>query len=203
MIKTRTVLCSVILAAGAVAAVRPFAPQEMPQPVEQHKLLLQGVGEWEGTITMDSMGGMSSPATDSVSAVGGFWTTSVFKSDFNGMAFQGASTAGYDSKKGAYVGTWIDSMTSHLTLMTGHFDGDKNALVMEWEGPNMMGEMTPHRSETVYRADAYVSKFYEGKDAGTLSMTIAMKRKSAAIDANADKDADADDGGQQSDADKR
>ncbi len=163
----------------------------MPEVTDHHKRVQASVGEWEGTITMfmPDTEPQAMPASETVSALGPYWTTSAFTSDMGGMAFQGASTLGYDSDKKQYVGTWIDSTTTYLTVMHGEFDAAKNALVMHWQGPNWMagGGLVDFRSETVTRGDAYVSTFFMGGADGAKHMEIKMKRKAAAVDAASDK----------------
>lgn len=192
MLRTRHALLTLALTAGAVAAVRPFVAQDMPQPTDEHRMVLGAVGEWEGNLTM-YMPGMeptTAPCSETVTAVGEFWTTSRFTMEFMDMPFTGVGCNGYDTKKKKFVGTWIDSMTTSLSVMEGDFDKAKNALVMRWTAPDpATGEMIQHRSETVFRADAYVMQMFQG-EGGEKTMEIKMKRKAAATDANADKDAD-------------
>jgi hypothetical protein len=192
--KTRVLLLTLALSAGAFAAVRPMLVQEpeMPEVTEHHKRILSGVGDWEGTITMFIPGMPSEPmpAQEKVEACGPYWTTSTFTSDMGGMEFMGKSSLGYDSDKKQYVGTWIDSTTTNLTVMSGEFDAKKNMLITRWKGPNWTGDgaMVDFRNETVVRADASVSTFYAGDGEGTKHMEIKLKRKAAkAIDADAPK----------------
>lgn len=190
--KTRVLLLSLVLSAGAYATVRPLLFQEpsMPEVTEHHKRILAGVGEWEGTITMHipEMEPQTMPAQETVEAVGEYWTTSTFTADM-GMPFIGKSSLGYDSDKKQYVGTWIDSTTTHLVVMNGEFDAKKNALIMRWKAPNWLddGASADFRSETIQRADAFVSTFFVGEGEGMKHMEIKMKRKTAATDAAADK----------------
>lgn len=175
---TVSVALSLLLAAGAWATYRPAQDMPMPTPGAEHAELLKGVGEWSGTLTMLAPG-MSqdpTPCREWVSAIGELWTTSTFKCDFGGMAFVGSGSLGYDTEKKAYVGTWIDSMTTRLTVMEGNKDAARKALVMHYEAPNPMdGKLTKHRIETVHEsADAYTSTFYMGD---AKHMVIAMKRK--------------------------
>lgn len=183
MSRTRIVLASLALTAGAFAATRPFAAQEpqMPEVTAQHKHVLAGVGEWEGTFTMFMPGSepMVYPCQETVVAVGDYWTTSSFRSDMGGMPFAGASTLGYDSEKKQFVGTWLDSTSTSLTIMHGEHNADSNTLVMRWQGPNWMGDgsLVDFRMESVQRGDAMVSSFSMGD--GPKHMEIKMKRKAA------------------------
>jgi hypothetical protein len=191
--KTRVLVLSLVLSAGAFATVRPMLFQEhaMPEVTEHHKRVLSAVGEWEGTITvhMPGMDPQTMPAHETVEAVGPYWAASSFAAGEGAMGFTGKSTLGYDNEKKHYVGTWIDSTTTYLTVMHGEFDAQKNALIMRWKGPNWLGDgkETDQRSETVQRADAMVSTFYMGSGEGTKSIEIKLKRKAAAIDGGADK----------------
>ena len=47
-------------------------------------------------------------------------------------------TLGYNSEKGTYQGTWIDSMHDLLWNYTGTMDATGTILTLEAEGPNMM-----------------------------------------------------------------
>jgi len=100
----------------------------MPQPTEEHELLLKSVGTWDvaGKFWMEGPGSdpMATTGTEVVTALGGFWITSVYTSEFFGMPFEGHCGATYDTIKQQYVTTWRDSMSSTLFHMTGQMEGD-------------------------------------------------------------------------------
>ncbi len=126
---------------------------EMPQPTEQHRLVLGGVGTWNVDCTY-WMGPqeMKCRAKETVEAVGGFWTVSRFESDFMGMPFVGRCTLGWDGMANEFVGVWVDSMSPHMFAMRGTFDAAKHVLTMKARGPNMQtGEMTDFRMVTTFR----------------------------------------------------
>jgi hypothetical protein len=187
MLRRRIATCLFTLAAGslAIAAVRPalFQEPQAPQPTEQHEFLLQGVGSWEGTIQMfmPGMEGEPTPATETIEAIGSFWTRSKFESTFAGMPFVGSGCTGYDPAKKAFVATWVDNTTTSLTLMEGKLDPKTNTLTMRWQAPDMAtGAMTAHRSELVVKKDTYTMTFYMGEGEGMKAMVIDMKRKGTA-----------------------
>ena len=62
---------------------------------------------------------MTIKGTESVRKVGDFWIVSEVKATLFDAPFTGVMTLGFDSQKKKYVGTWIDSMHSHLL----HYDG--------------------------------------------------------------------------------
>lgn len=177
----------------AFAAVRS-APwfQEAVEPLEQHELVQEGVGEWSGTMTMHMPGmpePMKWPCSESVAAVGELWTVSTFEMDMMGMPFTGSSTFGYDPAKEKFVGTWVDSMTTTLTLMEGEWDDEAGAIVMHYDMADEAGKLRPVRLETTTGDDAYSSKFYDvSGEAPALMMQIDMQRKGqSAIDAGSSK----------------
>jgi hypothetical protein len=175
-----------ILAAGAigVAATRStLFTQEMPMPAEQHKVLLSNVGDWTGTLTayMPGMPTEPTPATEQIVAIGGFWLRSQFECKFMGEPYVGTGVQGYDTEKNKYIGTWCDSMSSYLAVMEGEMDATGKKLTMHWIAPDMTGNMIPHRSETVFSKDSYVSTFFMSADTKEKSMVIDMKRKGKAV----------------------
>ena len=191
MLQPRKLLLTATLAVcGVVYAATPLM-QGPVQPTEHHERVMKGVGHWKGTMTM-SMPGMpesTSDCSETVTALGGLWTQSQFRTNFMGMEFQGSATLGYDPKKGKFVGTWIDNMNPMLTVMEGVYDKEKNAIVMEYEMMDeMTGEMKPVRSYTVTTADTYTMAFYDVKDGNeTKTMEMNMKRQPVATEAAAGK----------------
>jgi hypothetical protein len=177
-----------LLATALVPAIQEMA---MPQPTEQHKIVLADVGEWEGTLTnyMDPTAKPTPvPAKETVTAIGGFWVLSNFHCDFMGMAYHGSGHYGYDPDKKKYIGTWVDNMSSYFSLMEGEYDAAKKTLVYRWKAPDQTGKIVPQRSESVENGDTRTMTFFSGEGAGTKSMVIEMKRKKArAAEAGATK----------------
>ena len=153
----------------------------MPKPTKHHELLMMGVGEWKGHITviMPGMGEMKEEASESVEAIGGFHTRSLFKSNFMGMPFVGAGTMSYDPGEDEMVGTWLDGMTARPSIMRGEADIEKQTVEMKWEAPAEGQEgLVPYRMVTKFTGDAYTSKMYMGEgDSEVHSMTIEMKKQ--------------------------
>jgi len=172
---------AIVAAATITFAAAPRiqdAMQQMPQPTKQHRQIQRGAGEWVGTLTMKSPGMPTEPveAKETVRKHGPFWVVTEFKCQFMGMPYMGHGCFGYDENKGEYVGTWLDSMSSHLSIMRGKHDEESGGIVMHWDAPDMTGKIVPHRSVQVQTEDAYTMTFYtDGKE----SMVIDMKRKPA------------------------
>lgn len=174
-----TLLVLGLCALATSCANAPAEPGGMPQPTAEHKELMQGVGSWEGTLTSYIPGQPEStiPAQDEVVGVGGFWTHSRFSCVYMGQPYIGTGLLGYNPATKSYVGTWVDSMSSHLAIMKGEKDAKTNALVMQWHAPNEQGVMTHQRSVTERTDDAYTITFYEGEGEERKHMVITMKRK--------------------------
>jgi len=115
-------------------------PGIVPAPrVDEHAWLQQLVGEW----TMKSettMGPGQDPihmeSTESVRSIGGLWVIAEGKATFNGMSFTSLLTLGYDPEQKAYVGTWIDTLQTHLWTYRGELDAAKRVLSLSAEGPS-------------------------------------------------------------------
>ena len=114
--------------------------QEMSGPTKEHEWLQQFVGEWtsETEICMDpSQPPMKATGTESTRAVGGFWILAQGVGEMEGMPpFHSVFSLGYDPKKGTYVGSWIDSMTSHLWRYEGCVDDSGRVLTLKTHGPS-------------------------------------------------------------------
>ena len=182
MFRSRFATTALILAGStvAVAAVRPhFQDPAAPAPTEQHAMLLELVGQWEGTITMYADGAPGEPAraTEIVKPIGEFWTMTHFQCDYMGMPFAGHAQNGYDPVKKEFIGTWIDSAQPNMSIMAGGYDADQKKLTYRWDAADMTGKVVPHRSETVYGKGSYVAEYFLGDGEGTKSMEIKMKRK--------------------------
>ncbi len=111
---------------------------KMPEPTKEHQWLGQFVGEWETESRMFMKPGeppMTCKGTETVRALGGFWVVCEYKGDFQGKEFTGMFTLGYAPDKMKYVGTWVDSMNSHMWLSEGTVDSTGKVLTLESEGP--------------------------------------------------------------------
>ena len=118
--------------------------QEMPKPQKEHEWLQQIVGEWdtEAEITFEpGKPPAKNKGTESVRAIGGHWILSETKGEMiSGMAFTGILSLGYSAEKKRYIGTWIDSVGSHLWTYTGTVDASGKVLTLETEGPTPDGK---------------------------------------------------------------
>ena len=127
----------VALLASAVVGEAQDLPQ-MPAPQKEHQWLQQLAGEWEAESELFMEPGqppVKSKGTERVRMLGGFWAMAETSGEFMGTHVAGVLTLGYDPEKGKYVGTWVDSMTSHLWTYEGTVDPSGRTLTLRTEGP--------------------------------------------------------------------
>ncbi len=146
-------------------------------PAPEHALLMNSIGEWEGTVTMIQPDGteQAAPATETVAAVGPFWTRSDFNMPMGPHAsYTGHGNHGYNPDTGQYISTWVDNQSSFIAHMVGNVNHETGDIVTHWMAPNQTGDMVLHESIAVKSADSYELPFFME---GVKNMTISMKRK--------------------------
>ncbi len=121
----------------------------MARAGEEHKVLRLMEGDWNAEMT-NFMGPAPTKFTGLEKnrvVANGLWLQQCFEGNFMGQAFEGYGTAGYGPGKGHYVGTWIDSMSSRISMMeAGKADQEARTLIFEVMGKNpMTGEATKER----------------------------------------------------------
>jgi Protein of unknown function (DUF1579) len=113
----------VALALSTAAAAHAQDMFEMPKPGPEHELLKKDVGTWDATVEM-----LMPPAPPSKGVEtntlgpGGLWVINDFKSEMMGAPFQGHGIVGWDPAKKKYVGTWVDSMSTSLSVTETTYD---------------------------------------------------------------------------------
>ncbi len=125
---------------STIPAAPPIAQEDcdlsgMPEPLPEHAWLQQFVGEWEAEVEATMEPGqppMKSKGTERARMLGGFWMISEGRNDSFPYAF--TLTLGYDPNKRKYVGTWVDTMGSHLWTYEGTVDATGRILALETEG---------------------------------------------------------------------
>lgn len=132
-------------------------PAEFPAPEKEHQWLEQFVGKWESTSEC-SMGPdqppMKSAGSMTSRMLGGFWVISEVSYETPGSTMNAIQTIGYDPAKKKYVGTWVDSATSHMWNYEGTVDESGKVLALDAEGPNFMadGKMTTFRDAYEFKS---------------------------------------------------
>jgi len=136
---------------GAVVYAADDAPK-MPEPQKEHAWLHQLVGEWETEAEITGAPGQPPEkcrGKERVRKIGGFWIVADVEGKMPGTdkTMNAMLTLGYDPQQKKYIGTWIDSMLSHMWRYTGTLDADKKVLTLDTEGPSFAtpGKMAKYR----------------------------------------------------------
>ncbi len=127
----------------ALIVAIPQDAAELPEPTvasAEHQWLKQLVGNW--TVTSEAIMApgaepMMMESTESVRALGDLWVVSEGEASFGDTQFQSMMTLGYDPQKKAFVGTWVDTMQTHLWVYRGQLDQAKKVLTLNTEGPGI------------------------------------------------------------------
>jgi len=151
-------------------------------PGEEHKEMLESAGTW--TTHAEFMTAPGAPPSKSTGeavispVMDGRYMHIVLEMDFMGMPYRGEGHFGYDNGRERYVSTWLDSMSTQISYMTGTTNDD-GALVMTGE------TFTPGVGVTKMKIverwtgqDEWVQTFYDQTPAGdwTKSGTITYTR---------------------------
>lgn len=167
--------------------VQPLLAQ-LPEPLPEHDILKQDIGEWNATIKIwmgpdgkvdPSIEPMVSEGIEKNRMLGSFWVVSTFKGEFGGMPFEGQSMNGFDPKLKKFVGSWIDSTTPYPMHMVGEYDAETKTLTSTSTGVGFDGEETKGASTLVYKdKDHRTMTMYEIVDGKNVrSMQIEYERK--------------------------
>jgi len=155
----------------------------LPKPGPEHEVLKNDVGTWDATVEMIGPGGppATSKGVETNTMLGGLWLVTDFKSEMMNQPFQGHGIEGYDPLKKKYVGTWVDSMTSGLSLTESSYDAAKKTMTGWIEGPDPSGKITKMRAVTEWKdPDTRVFTIYgtgpDGKEAPGLRITYKRRK---------------------------
>jgi hypothetical protein len=94
------------------------------EPQEQHRWLMQLVGDWSYETECD--GAPGEPPMKTAGTGGGQATMQI--------------TLGFDPAKGRFVGSWVGSMMTHFWIYDGFLDETGTVLTLEAEGPSFSGD---------------------------------------------------------------
>jgi len=113
-------------------------PFEVAAASPEHAWLQQLVGEWRVT-SEASMGPDQAPmkieSSERVRAIGELWVLSESQAQMHDQPFTSLLTLGFDPARGCFVGTWVDTMQTHLWSYRGTLDRERNTLTLEASGP--------------------------------------------------------------------
>jgi hypothetical protein len=180
--------CICVATSAFSSAARAQEPS-VPKPTAEHKVLAEDEGTWDATIKSFENGPESEPVVSKgveVNTVitGGLWVASTFKGDFGGMTFEGRGQYGYDPAKKKYVGTWIDSMSTTITVLEGSYDAKNRTMTFTGDGVCPIdGSKLMHRMVSTQKDDGireftlYITGTLTGGKEAKVMQVMYTKRK--------------------------
>lgn len=152
--------------------------EQLTSPVvPEHELLKQDVGTWDTQIKIrpdaDAEPIASTGRETSKLLPGGLWLETRFEGTMAGVPCVGIGTWGYDPVEKEYVGTWVDSMTPHITYISGTYDPATKTMTHTSTGRDPTSGEKYQRSSTLrYLEDGtrLVEAYATGPDGQTWKM---------------------------------
>lgn len=128
------------------------------KPTDPHTVLHKEVGTWKTETTWWPKGPdgpvFKCTGTEINETIGdGLWVVREFSGKLGEHTYEGSGQYGYNPKTKKYLGTWVDSISFHVTIMEGTYDAEKNELIMHSEKQNHEGDVFESRSVTTYDGD--------------------------------------------------
>ncbi len=123
----------------------PPPPHEAAAATPEHVWLQQLVGEWKAS-TEASMGPDQPPtkfeSTERVRSLGGLWVIAEGDANMDGTRFKSVMTVGYDPALQQFLGSWVDTMQTHMWTYRGSLDAARKTLTLEAQGPSFTDPST-------------------------------------------------------------
>jgi uncharacterized protein DUF1579 len=128
---------NLLLVAGVAVGQQEQKSPPLPKPGSEHAKLKELEGAWD-TMTIMPDGKKIKGEASYKMACGDLWLASDFKSELEGVPFQGKGLDSYDPAKKKYVAVWVDSMLTAPLFMEGTHDESSKTTTMtgEFAGPD-------------------------------------------------------------------
>ena len=155
-------------------------------PGEQHKLLAEKVGTWNGVVKMWEPGQtvpMESTCTTTYKMImDGRYLADETEGQFMGETFIGRGLSGYDNLKKKFCWVWVDNMGTGFMNGEGTFDATTKTFNFTSEMPDVMtGKYIKCRStERIIDKDHVVSEMFcagpDGKEFKNMQITYTRAK---------------------------
>lgn len=128
--------------AAALTVSAALAAEDAPgnlAPTKEHEWLHQLAGQWEADLEVWSEPGkppMKLKSTENTRRIGRLWIVSESAVTAPGTPFARALTLGYDPQTKKYVGTWVDTNSTHIGKYEGLMDAAGKTLTLEGDTPS-------------------------------------------------------------------
>jgi hypothetical protein len=161
-------------------AVHARAQPMPPEPGPEHEILKRDVGVWDATIEMAAPGmpAMTMTGVETSTLMAGRWLVTEWQSEMMGQPFEGHGIAGWDPEKKAYVGVWVDGMSTTISHSESTFDPETNTLTGWMEMADPAGGK--NRAKTVEEwpdESSRVIRIYLDANADEPFMTFTYKKR--------------------------
>ena len=149
-------------------------------PGPQHAALADLEGSWTVTSTWWMEPGaepqVSQGSAERTMIYDGRVLEETFHGDMGGQPFEGLATVGYDNVTGRFWTTWIDSMSTGVTLLYGDYDEAEGTWTWEGETPDPMsgGLITMRIESRMDGPDRETNTFYMTGPDGDMVRTMEM-----------------------------
>lgn len=160
--------------------------QDYATPGEQHALLAKDNGVWEEDMTFwEHAGAEPSKMTmtaESKMIMGGKYQEMTHKGTLYGMPFEGRSTFGYNNAEGKFISTWIDNMSTGISVMKGNYDAPTKTYTMVGEVIDPVTKKPKTSKEVLTIVDDNTQKMemydigYDGKEFKNMEITMTRKK---------------------------
>lgn len=150
-------------------------------PGEQHRALDPFVGNWNATVKMwmdpaappqESKGKMTSAWI-----LGDRYLEQKYEGEFMGQPFTGLSIMGYDNAGEAYIGMWIDSMSTAMSISKGQLSGKTFTFQATCTDPMTGQPSTCKETLVIDGPDKHTMAMYEQRgDEQVKTMEIVYER---------------------------
>jgi hypothetical protein len=141
MLFVKAAIVAALAFVGVASTAGERAGAQREEPIDfLHRL----AGEWSVVAEATLGPGQEPVRTESrevARLLGGKWLVAESTRSVRGQLFTSILTLGYDPFNERFVGTWIDSMQTHLWSYTGMLDDSRTVLMLETEGP-ILGDPT-------------------------------------------------------------
>jgi len=108
-------------------------------PAKEHEWLQSLAGQWESDIEVSTGPGqplLKVKGTETTRPIGKLWILSEGETKQAAMSFARALTLGYDTARKKYIGTWVDSNSTHIGRYEGEMDAAGKTLTLVGEIPH-------------------------------------------------------------------
>jgi hypothetical protein len=156
-----------------------------PPAAAEHQWLHRLLGDWLLVESSEPIDPAATPWTERGERIGDLWVTLRGRGDMpDGKSGMTVMTLGYDIRAGAFVGNWVGSMMANQWVYRGFRDTDRDAIVLEAEGPDFNNpERTLRYRDTIeFRSDdeRVLRGLVQGEDGEWTEFMWSVYRRSAA-----------------------